>query len=448
METVEHVAGVLSDTQPGSVKKDQDAAASASVYTLVPAGHLKMMKSHREEQENNYGYHQIREYHTLNHNRAQTSLSISTRKIESSSFSTPHLTKMADDKKGIVGLRNLGLTCYANATIQALRHVQRIPWIFKEGRYDTLLKKDATGKRLLQQEVTKSFADVIQLQEEGTAPGILRPAGFWSAMKGCVRGSTVYGHFANTAPHDAHEFLMFMLETLHESVSLIVDMQIMKSPPVTETEKRVVEALEVWKKEFSKEYSPLVDLFHGLLHLRTRCLTCNNVTHRWETFNTLKGVVPQRTAANDASPVDLISMLREEMKGEDIEGYSCDKCAARTTAHRDAAIWRLPQTVIICLKRFTYDGRKIHTRVKVPTVETMNLKDLFSDESPEKDAITEFSLRAIVDHHGGAGGGHYTAQCKDKLSNGWYIYDDENAHSLQAPTVGETTYVLFYERAK
>lgn len=353
-----------------------------------------------------------------------------------------------DDKKGVVGLKNLGLTCYANATLQALRHIERIPWIFTEGRYNTLFKKDAAGKRAAQQGVAKLFADMIHQQENGSAPGVLRPGGFWNAMKDSVRGSAVYGHFTQTAPHDSHEFLMYMLETLHESVSISVDMQIMKSPPQTETEKRVVEALEVWKKEFSKEYSPLVDLFHGLLHRRTRCLSCGTVSHRWETFNTLKGAVPQRTAENDANPVDLLSMLKDDLKGEDIEGYSCDKCSpTRTTAHRDTAIWRLPQTLVICLKRFTYDGRKIHTKVKVPTAEPFNTCALFSEESPEKDAVTDYTLRAIVDHHGGAGGGHYTAQCKDKLSGTWYIYDDENTHVIQAPIVGETTYMMFWERS-
>ena len=370
------------------------------------------------------------------------------RKIESSSFYMTDTTKMSDEKKGVVGLKNLGLTCYANATLQCLRHIERVPWIFTEGRYDTLLRKDATGKRLLQQEVSKSFADIMKMQEEGKSPGVLRPAGFWNSMRASVNGSTVYGHFAQTAPHDAHEFLMYMLETLHESVSISVDMQIMKSPPKTESEKRIVEALEVWKKEFSKEYSPLVDLFHGLLHMRTRCLRCGTNSHRWETFNTLKAAVPTRSAENDVHPVDLIAMMKEEMKSEEIEGYSCDKCSpTRTTARRETGIWRLPQSVVICLKRFTYDGRKIHTRVKVPTVNPLVLKDLFSEESPEKEAITEYSLRAIVDHHGGAGGGHYTAQCKDKLSSVWYVYDDENAHAIQAPMIGESTYVLFWERS-
>jgi len=82
----------------------------------------------------------------------------------------------------------------------------------------------------------------------------------------------------------------------------------------------------------------------------------------------------------------------------------------------------------------------------MPTIEPLMLKDLFSIESPERDAITEYSLRAIIDHHGTSGGGHYTAQCKDKLSNVWYVYDDENTGITPAPMIGESTYVLFWER--
>jgi ubiquitin C-terminal hydrolase len=409
-----------------------------------------MSENHREGLENSCEYRQEDPRHTMSrsfHRKELPSYLTSSPKIESSSFSTQPLTQMSEPKKGIVGLRNLGLTCYANATLQALRHIERVPWIFTEGRYDTLMRKNATGKRQLQQDVTKSFADVLHQQEIGSSPGVLRPAGFWSSMKTCVRGS-VYEHFSSTAPHDAHEFLMFMLETLHDSVSIEVDMQIMKSPPVTDSEKRIVEALEVWKKEFSKQYSPLVDLLYGLLHMRTRCLSCGYVSHRWETFNTLKAAVPTRNAENDANPVDLIAMLKEELKGEDIEGYSCDKCSpVRTTAHRDTAIWRLPQTLIVCLKRFTFDGRKIHTKVKVPAVEAFATRPLFSEESPEKDGVTDYKLRSIVDHHGGSGGGHYTAQCKDKITNNWYIYDDETATNIPAPIIGETTYVLFYERS-
>ena len=347
-----------------------------------------------------------------------------------------------ESKKGVIGLQNLGLTCYANATLQALRHVERIPWIFTNGRYDTLYKKDPSEKLRLKQEVTRSFADVLQQQENGMSPAVLRPMGFINALRSSVRGS-VYEQFCQTAPHDSHEFLMFMLECLHESTAMEVEMEIMKSQPTNDTEKRVIQALECWKKEFSKEYSPLVDLFHGLMHVRTTCSSCKATTHRWESFNTLKAVVP----TNTDTEVDILSMLKKDMMGEDIEGYSCDTCSPiRTTAHRCSFIWRLPQTLILCLKRFTYDGRKIHTKITAPSL--LDTVSLFSGESPEKGGRTEYSLRSIVDHHGGAGGGHYTAQCKDKIDGTWYLYDDEMARPMTGPHIGETTYVLFYERSK
>lgn len=347
--------------------------------------------------------------------------------------------------KGVVGLQNLGLTCYGNAVLQCLRHIEKLPWILSTGRYNTLFQKSPSEKRAKQQEFIVSLADMIQKQEESEG-GILRPAGFWQTLRASVKNS-VYDQFIVTAPHDAHEFLMLMLETLHESTSMEVEMQIMKSPPTNEKEKRVILALESWKNEFTKQYSPFVDIFHGLLHVEIECQTCKHISHRWETFNTLKGVVPERDISNDMNPPDILSTLQNELAGEDIEGYHCDSCKpTHTIAHRRAAIWRLPQTLIICLKRFTYDGKKKHTKVTASL--DLDVKSLFSEESPEKNAITNYSLRAIVDHHGGAGGGHYTAQCRDKISEKWYIYDDETPIETPAPRFGESTYILFYERKK
>lgn len=364
-------------------------------------------------------------------------------KIGGSSLPRSESKMTSEKKKGIVGLENCGLTCYANATLQCIRHIDKIPWLFTDQRYNTLFKKDATGKRLKQQIVATSFSDVIQQQENGKEGGVLSPRGFWKTLRECVK-DTVYDQFCMTAPHDAHEFLMFMLESLHESTSMPVEMEIMKSPPKNESEKRVIQALETWKGAFEKEYSPLVDLFYGLLHIRMECLTCHNVTHRWETFNTIKGSVPTHTGG---SPVDLLQMLDIEMKGEDIEGYHCDKCApTRTTAHRASSIWRLPKVLIICLKRFTFDGRKIHTKVTAPVSEPLNLVTLYSEESPEKEGVTEYILRGIVDHHGGSGGGHYTSQCKDIRDNQWRIYDDSRTMVIPTPILGESTYILFYER--
>lgn len=419
---------------------DQNDSVSPKLRTAEHLRRTKTARNRRGSQGNNYGAHQARASHRGVHKGRSLSLVANTRKIAASSFSL-NRTQTMTSMKSVVGLQNLGLTCYGNAVLQALRHVERVPWLLQNGRCDTLFQKETTSKRLLQQTLITSLIDMISQQETGQKGSVLRPAGFWHALRACVRNS-VYDQFILTAPHDAHEFLMCLLETLHESTAMEVDMQIMKSAPSNPKEERIIKALETWKTEFSKQYSPFVDLFHGLLHVQITCLRCKTISHRWETFNTLKAVVNTQS-----DTLYLLPAIQKDLEGEDIEGYSCDTCSPeRTIAHRSSSLWRLPQTFIVCLKRFTYDGRKIHTKVLSP--QRIDVKALFSEESPEKDGNTEYTLCAIVDHHGGSGGGHYTAQCKDKLSQHWFMYDDESAYNLDEPKFGETNYMLFYERVK
>jgi ubiquitin carboxyl-terminal hydrolase 2/21 len=348
---------------------------------------------------------------------------------------------------GYGGLVNMGLTCYANATIQAIRHASpRFAWLLQEGHYTTLFKKEeeAKPKRKLQQAFTRAFAEVVQMLGKCQRGQQVRPGDLWNKVRPAVE-DTMYEHFAMKAPHDSHEFFLFLLESIHEATAQSVEMKILRPPPTTEEDRLVVQALGSWQKEFSKEYSPFVDMFYGLSHWRTTCQGCGTVSHRWESFNSLKGVVPKGGLSVD--PPTLLSMLEGEMEPETVEGYHCDKCPERTTASRRFHIWRLPQVLLLVLKRFTPDGRKIHTRVAGPPAGPIDFAPYFSPESPEKGGITRYTLRSIVDHHGGATGGHYTAQAFHRGDDKWYLYDDESIADLPGgPMFGDSTYMLFLER--
>ena len=338
------------------------------------------------------------------------------------------------------GLVNMGLTCYGNATIQCLRNCSRIPWIFADGRYNTLFQKEPAERRRLQQAVTRAFAGVIQLLEQCKAGQSVRPGEFWRALAPAV-ADTCFEHLAMKAPHDSHEFFLFLLDTLHEALAQDVEMNILRPPPTTEVERHVIGALEVWKREFSKTYSPLVDMFYGLNHVQIECQTCKATSHRWETFTSIKAAIPKGGLGTE--PPTLDTMLRLEAEPELIEGYSCDKCApVRTVAKKTTLLWRLPQVIVVVIKRFTPDGRKIHTRV-APVPATVDFGSYFSTESPEREGQTTYGLTGIVDHHGGANGGHYTAQC---YQEGWRLYDDEVVNNLGGPVFGDSTYMLFFER--
>ena len=329
----------------------------------------------------------------------------------------------------------MGLTCYANAVMQCLRHCEKIPWICEKGRYDTLFKKEPSAARAYKQKLTTSFAEVVQMLQTCRKGQSVRPADFWKHLPPCVL-NTGFEHFAMRAPHDAHEFFIFLIDILHEAMAQEVDMTI-KTTVTNEKEARIVQALTVWKREFSNLYSPFVDLFYGLMHVRVECQTCKNTTHRWETFTSLKAAVPA-----SGEPPTLTDMLAEELKPEMIEGYDCEKCSAKTLAKKSLAIWRMPQTMVVVLKRFTPTGQKIQTRV-APIGHT-DFGVHFSDESPEKSKV--YGLQAIVDHHGSSAGGHYTAQCRHTETDTWVLYDDEGVQDLPGPGFGTSTYMLFFRR--
>ena len=333
--------------------------------------------------------------------------------------------------KSLGGLVNLGLTCYANAVLQCMRHCPKLTWLFENGRYDTLLQGNSPKTQM-----TKSFAEIVQLLENCRRGQSVRPADFLTKFRTAIRGSG-FEHLAQAAPHDSYEFYLCLIDLLHESLAQEVEMSI-KRPSLTDHDKRCVQALEVWRNEFEKKYSPFVDLAYGLFYFVVECGGCKGKTYRWEPFTNLKGVVdPTKTQTLD-------EMLKAELVPEQISGYDCEKCSpVRQTATRSVYIWKLPRYPVVVLKRFTPDGRKIDTPVSMASA-SVSFKNIFTPDSPEFENLTDYTLLSIVDHHGGAQGGHYTAQCKSE--GVWYVYDDESTHTIPsgAPMLGSSTYMLWF----
>lgn len=59
-----------------------------------------------------------------------------------------------------------------------------------------------------------------------------------------------------------------------------------------------------------------------------------------------------------------------------------------------------------------------------------------------------YDLGGVVNHYGGLGGGHYTANALNMIDNRWYEYSDDRVSVLEneADLVTSAAYVLFYSR--
>jgi ubiquitin C-terminal hydrolase len=357
---------------------------------------------------------------------------------------------MGDKQLG--GIVNMGMTCYANAVIQAMRHCRKVPWILEEGRYTTLLKKDAEGTRAKQQILTKSFANTVQLLQECKARQSVRPSDFWRKFHSCIEEHSfgAFEQFKQKMCHDSHEFYLCLLDILHESMSQEVEMRIVREAATTETDRHCIQALTAWKTQFSKTYSPFVDLFYGLYHYVVTCKGCGNGSHRWEPFTELKGVPP----TGGIGAVPLHDMIQEEFKPTKIGDYDCDTCRAaskgRTEAVQTVAVWRFPKYLVVHLKRFGHDGRKIHTPLAPLPLQgeaAVSFDSFFSEETPERSGGCSYKVVSIVDHHGHSMAGHYTVQARStEDTTKWHLFDDESCIPIPNPVFGQNTYMMWFER--
>ena len=431
------------DTSSSHSNKDQNGVLSLRKYKSRGLLPNETRTARKAQPENSYEGRprdrRHRQTRRVDYAKASGYSSLHLRKL--SNFNDAPINKSMDqseEHKGIVGLANIGNTCYMNSVIQALRNSADLTSFFFEGRQDEFFKNKDQAKPSIV--MTKSYVDLIKMLWAGKKPSFVRPEGFFQDMSRCVR-NTGFDQFQLRMAHDSHEFLMFLLDSFHESIAEEVNITILRDPPKNESEETVQKALEAWKQQFQKSYSPLIDILFGLYHREMCCQGCQKKSSSWEMFNCLKVAPPK----HGEPPPSIKELLLKEMEEETITEYACDHCKPlRTTAIRKTKLWKLPRCLFVVVKRFTPDGRKAHGPVAVNYNDELNFQEFFSEHSPEPSREKNYRLYATVDHHGSAGGGHYTAQAESPLTQKWYGYNDDSTHPLPHPSIGSSTYILFY----
>ncbi|CAK9160860.1 unnamed protein product [Ilex paraguariensis] len=141
----------------------------------------------------------------------------------------------------------------------------------------------------------------------------------------------------------------------------------------------------------------------------------------------------------------LEAFLKEEPLGPEDMWY-CPNCKRHRQASKTLDLWRLPEILIIHLKRFSYNRyfkNKLETYVDFP----INDFDLSAYVVPKNSQVSHhYMLYAVSNHSGVLGGGHYTAFVQHG-PNRWYNFDDSRVSSISEEQIKTSAaYVLFYKR--
>ncbi len=320
-----------------------------------------------------------------------------------------------EDEKGVVGILNMGNTCYANSTIQLLKAFPALSAFCLSQESDPTKPDTKEGK------VWLGYRDLLNSLWSGHRPAYCRPAGFLAAIHEAVQ-DTQYEQFATRMPNDAHEYLVFLLDRFQTAVG----------KELASASEEASASTKAWHAAFAKDFSPVVSKFFGQLTKSVKCSNCSYESKTYEVFNSLK-VSPQ------TPQVTLEKALEQEFHNEEIDEYSCDKCKGRHKAFVGHKINRLPPYLFTVIRRFEGTNRKDNRPVSIEN-ESLLLTQFTSEECAE--ANKPYKLLGIVDHHGSAFGGHYVAQIKHLANNRWYLYDDETAHNMSGPSVGPSAYIM------
>jgi len=130
--------------------------------------------------------------------------------------------------------------------------------------------------------------------------------------------------------------------------------------------------------------------------------------------------------------------------------WYCNKCKKHQLATKKFDLWKLPDVLIIHLKRFSYTQyhrEKINSKIHFPLTD-LQLSD-FCTNPEMKDS--NYDLFAVSNHMGGLGGGHYTAYAKNFLDKKWYELNDSRVSPIdedrvESRIISSSAYVLFYGR--
>ena len=123
---------------------------------------------------------------------------------------------------------------------------------------------------------------------------------------------------------------------------------------------------------------------------------------------------------------------------DDENSIFCSSCKKNTKILKTLEIVRLPQILIIHLKRFQKRGLnyfKNNASIDYP-IENLDLGK-FSQQSGV------YSLYSVVEHHGTLNCGHYTSICKGSDLK-WRLFDDDIVKPATS-IISSSAYILFYE---
>ena len=330
--------------------------------------------------------------------------------------------------KGLSGLVNYGNTCYMNSAIQCLSNIPILTHYFKNKRFITDLKHN-----VLERNLTVQWYKLMEGLWSNNC--VISPQSFRREVKILALKQGVYLNFVGNGQNDVQEFLVFMIESMHNALCKKVNMTISGSVE-NDLDKCAFQAMKNWKIFFKDNYSIFVELFYSqvsssIYSLDGRLLSTN---YQPSCFYTLP------ISENSKTLYDCFDNFTSREKLDGDNKWLNEEINEYIEVYKKINFWSLPKILIIVLKRFKNNREKINNLIKFPFE-----LDLCKYCVGYKKNTYKYNLISVANHDGSLNGGHYYSYVKN-LNGKWYTYNDTNVSEMSRDNlVSNSAYCLFYQ---
>ena len=333
--------------------------------------------------------------------------------------------------RGLTGLANLGNTCYLNSCIQILSHTYEFNDVLTNINFETKLNSVSDSIILL--EWHKLYK--LMWSENCT----IAPYGFLKSIQKIaqIKGMEIFSGYAQ---NDLPEFLIFLIDAFHMSLERKVDINI-NGTPKNNTDKLATIAYKMIKDMYGKSYSEMLELFYGISVSQIVALNGEAMSMNAEPYCILNLPIPSIRSPTIFDCFDLYCE-NELMEGDN--AWFNEKTGLKEDINKNTIFWSLPKILIIDIKRFNNNNRKIHKIVSSP----LNNVDFTKYVNGYNKSSYIYELFGVCNHSGGCHGGHYTAYVKN-ANNKWYEFNDSLVKEIsEARVISEKSYCFFYRKIK
>jgi len=336
--------------------------------------------------------------------------------------------------RGYTGLANLGNTCFLNSCMQILSHTYELNELLSSEKCENLMKSDLPDAIII-----KEWNDLRSVM--WSSNGTVSPNRFVHYVQELANLKN-RELFTGWAQNDMPEFLLLIVECMHNSISRGIKMKITGNAQHS-LDKLAIECYKMLQASYSIEYSEIMEMFYGIYVSELSSIE-RNLSYKInpESYFILDLPIPlMKKSINLYDCFDAFTQ-DEIMDGEN--SWFNESTGKKEDVKKRITFWSFPKVLVITLKRFSADGKKkIQDLIDFPLNE-LDLSKYVSGYNPRQYV---YNLYGICNHSGGPMGGHYTSYVKNS-ENEWIHFNDVNLEKdvSQNRIITPKAYCLFYRK--